>query len=324
MYQNKDVLITGGAGFIGSNLAHELVGLGAKVTIIDALIPGYGGNRFNLEGIQDKVDFHIADVRSRTSTEELVKGKDYIFNLAGQISHIDSMQDPFTDLEINCTSQLTLLEACRKNNPTAKVVYTSTRQIYGKPEYLPVDETHPINPTDVNGINKMAGERYHTLYNDVHGIPTCSLRLTNTYGQRQLMEHNRQGFIPWFIRQAIEGEEIKLFGTGDQLRDMNHVDDVVNAILLAGKEEANGQVFNLGHFKPISLKEFTETLIEANGSGDYEIVPFPEEKKAIDIGSTYCRFEKIRKAIGWEPKIDLKEGLEKTIAFYREHKSHYY
>lgn len=325
-FRGKNVLITGGLGFIGSNLAHELVKAGSNVTVVDSLLPDYGGNLFNIEEIKNKIHINLADIRSFHSIQALVKNKDIIFNLAGQVSHIDSMNDPFTDLDINCTSQLSLLEACRRNDPNVKIVFASTRQIYGKPEYLPIDETHILKPTDVNGINKMAGEWYHILYNNIHGIKACSLRLTNTFGPRQLMKHNRQGFIPWFIRQILEGEEIKIFGTGEQLRDMNYVDDVNRAFLLAAASDiSNGKIYNLGHYQPISLKDFVKALIEANnGQGNYQLVPFPEEKKKIDVGSTYCSYRKIKRELGWEPKVEIKEGLKKTIDFYKQHKNHYY
>mgnify|MGYP005844325561 CR=1 FL=1 len=248
-------------GFIGSNLAHRLVELGAEVLIVDSLIPDYGGNLFNVYGIQDRVRINIADVRDRSSMDYLVQGQDYLFNLAGQVSHLDSMRDPFTDLEINCRSQLSILESCRHNNPNVKVVFASTRQIYGVPDYLPVDERHLVHPTDVNGINKMAGEWYHILYNNVYGVRATSLRLTNTYGPRQLMKHNRQGFIPWFIRLAIDGQEISLYGDGSQLRDFTFVDDAVEAFLMAGANPAaDGEFFNVGGIGPLSLREFVETL----------------------------------------------------------------
>src|SRR5574341_1222331 len=228
-YRNRNVLITGGLGFIGSNLAHALVDLDAKVTLVDSMIDDYGGNLFNIVDIQDKVKINIADVRDESSMRYLVRGQDFMFNLAGQISHIDSMHDPYTDLEINCRSQLSILEACRKFNQNLKIVFAGTRQQYGKAKYLPVDESHLMHPVDVNGINKLAGEHYHILYNNVYGIRACSLRLTNTYGPRLLMKHDRQGFIPVFVRQALNGEEIKIFGDGTQRRDYNYIDDVVRA-----------------------------------------------------------------------------------------------
>jgi len=319
IFNGKRVLVTGGLGFIGSNLAHRLVALGARVTLVDSLVPDYGGNPFNIRGLEDQLHINIADVRDEHSMSYLVKGQDFIFNLAGQVSHIDSMEDPYTDLEINVRSQLSLMEACRKNNRDAKIVYTSTRQIYGKPESLPVDENHPIQPTDVNGINKLCGELYHILYNNVYGIRAVSLRLTNTYGPRQLLKHSRQGFIGWFIRLIVEGKEIQLFGDGSQIRDFNYVNDVIEAMLLAAvADEVNGEIFNLGGDEPTSLKDFIDLLIELNGGGSYRLMPFPPEKKSIDIGDFYGDYTKIRERLGWQPKVKLREGLQKTLAYYRE------
>jgi UDP-glucose 4-epimerase len=324
-YRNRNVLITGGLGFIGSNLAHALVELGAKVTLVDSMIDDYGGNLFNIAGIQDKVKINIADVRDESGMCYLVRGQDFMFNLAGQVSHIDSMHDPYTDLEINCRSQLSILEACRKFNQEVKIVFAGTRQQYGRADYLPVDETHLMHPVDVNGINKMAGEYYHILYNNVYGIRACSLRLTNTYGPRLLMKHDRQGFITVFVRKAIDGEEIKIFGDGKQRRDYNYIDDVVRAFLMtAASSNTGGQVYNLGSREVVTHLQFVETLIDIVGKGSYTIVPFPEEKKRIDIGDYYGNYEKIYKTLGWEPKVGLREGLEKMVAFYRKHKEHYW
>jgi UDP-glucose 4-epimerase len=324
-YRDKRVMITGGLGFIGSNLAHRLVDFDADVLIVDSLIPDYGGNLFNVEGIKDRVRINIADVRDASGMSYLVQEQDYIFNLAGQVSHVDSMRDPYTDLEINCRSQLFLLEACRRHNATVKLVYASTRQIYGAPDYLPVDEKHLLHPTDVNGINKMAGEWYHILYSNVYGIRATSLRLTNTYGPRQLMKHSRQGFIGWFIRLAIDGHQISVFGDGQQLRDLNYVDDVVNAFLLAGATDTvNGQVYNLGGTEPVSLLHIVEMLMELCPEASYKLVPFPPEKKLIDIGDYYGDYSRIRTALGWQPQVSLREGLSRTIEYYRQYKEHYW
>lgn len=324
-YRNRNVLITGGLGFIGSNMAHALVELGAKVTLVDSMIDDYGGNLFNIADFQDKIRINIADVRDESSMRYLVRGQDFMFNLAGQVSHIDSMRDPYTDLEINCRSQLSILEACRKFNQNIKIVFAGTRQQYGKAKYLPVDESHLMQPVDVNGINKLAGEHYHILYNNVYGIRACSLRLTNTYGPRLLMKHDRQGFIPVFVRQAMNGEEIKIFGDGRQRRDYNYIEDVVRAFLMAAvSPETDGQVYNLGSREVVPHLQFVKTLLEVIGKGSYVIVPFPPEKKRIDIGDYYGNYEKIYKNLGWEPQVSLREGLEKMVAFYQKHKEHYW
>jgi UDP-glucose 4-epimerase len=322
-YRGRRVLVTGGLGFIGSNLCRTLADLGAEVLAVDSLLPDYGGNLHNLAGYEDRVRVNIADVRGH-GIEYLVEGQEVLFNLAGQVSHIDSMTDPFTDLEINCRSQLWILEAVRKRNPEVKIVYAGTRQIYGRPKSLPVDETHLLKPTDVNGINKISGEAYHLVYHQVHGIRASSLRLTNTYGPRQLIRHNRQGFIGWFIKQALLGEEIQVFGDGQQKRDFDFVDDVVDAFLRAGASDlSDGEVFNLGGAKPASLLELVELLIDVAGKGSYRIVPFPDERKKIDIGDFYADASKARRVLGWVPKVSLREGLEKTLEYYARHKEHY-
>jgi UDP-glucose 4-epimerase len=322
-YRGRSVLVTGGLGFIGSNLCRTLADLGAAVTAVDSLLPDYGGNLFNLAGYEDKLRINIADVRGH-GIEYLVKGQQILFNLAGQVSHIDSMTDPFTDLEINCKSQLWILEAVRKRNPEIKIVYAGTRQIYGKPQRLPVDESHPLNPTDVNGINKISGEMYHLVYHSVYGIRASSLRLTNCYGPRQLIRHNRQGFIGWFVRQVVLGEEIQLFGDGKQKRDFDYVDDVVDAFLRAGAmDAADGQVFNLGGDAPVSLADLAQLMLEIAGQGSLRLVPFPPERKKIDIGDFYADTTKIKGALGWAPATPLRQGLEQTLAYYKKHKEHY-
>jgi UDP-glucose 4-epimerase len=323
-YRGRPVMITGGAGFIGSNLAHRLVELGANVLLVDSLIPDYGGNLFNLRDIEDRVRMNIADVRQESTMSYLVRHVDVIFNLAGQVSHIDSMRDPYTDLEINCRSQLSILEACRRNNPGIKVVFAGTRQVYGKPEFLPVTEQHLVRPTDVNGINKVAGEYYHLVYNHVFNVRACSLRLTNIYGPRQLVKHNRQGFIGWFIRLAVEGRELQIYGDGSQLRDFVFVDDAADAFLRAGASDAcNGEVFNVGGTEPVSHRDLVHLLLEVAGTGSARYVEWPAEKKAIDIGSFYADSAKFRAATGWQPRVALREGLARTVAYYREHLPHY-
>jgi UDP-glucose 4-epimerase len=317
-FRGKRVLITGGLGFIGSNLARELVAHGADVTLVDSLIPEYGGSLHNIAGIEDDVRVNISDVRDEYSLPSLLRDRDVLFNLAGQTSHLDSMQNPYTDLEINCRSQLSILEACRNANPDIRVVFASTRQIYGRPDYLPVDERHPLKPVDVNGINKTAGEWYHLLYGEIYDIPVTVLRLTNTYGPRMRVKDARQTFLGYWLRLAVAGEEVQIWGDGLQKRDFNYVDDAVRAFLLAAaRDEAIGKIYNLGDDEIVSLKELAELLVEANGGGEFRIVPFPPDRKAIDIGDYYGNFGRIRAELGWTPKVALLEGLRSSLEFYR-------
>jgi len=322
-FADRRVVITGALGFIGSTLAQRLVDLGARVLLVDSLIPEYGGNLFNVAGIEDRVQLNISDVRDAHSMRYLVQEQDYLFNLAGQTSHMDSMSDPDADLEINCRAQLSILEACRKYNPEVKIVFASTRQLYGKPDYLPVDEKHLLRPVDVNGINKMAGEWYHILYNNVYGIRACALRLTNTYGPRMRVKDARQTFLGVWIRMIVEGKPFEVW-EGHQLRDFTYVDDAVDAFLLAAASEAaNGEIFNLGGECVISLKQLAELLVEANSGGQFVTRSYPPDRKRIDIGDYYADFSRIRATLGWQPKIALREGLSRTLRFYREHLQEY-
>ena len=322
-YADQRVLITGGLGFIGSNLARRLVGLGAKVTLADSLIPEYGGNRANIADIKSRVEVNIADVRDPHAMSHLVRGQDFLFNLAGQTSHLDSMTDPHTDLEINCRAQLSILEACRRENPAIRVVFASTRQIYGKPDHLPVDENHLLRPTDVNGINKMAGEWYHILYSRVYGIRACSLRLTNTYGPGMRIKDARQTFLGIWIRKVLEGQPFEIW-EGGQRRDFTYVDDCVEAMLLAASHpEAEGEIFNLGGCEVVTLKETGDLLCQLESKARYEQRSFPAERKAIDIGDFYADFSKIRNRLGWSPQVDLRTGLKKTLDYYRKYLPEY-
>lgn len=324
-YDGKHVLVTGGLGFIGSNLARALAAQGATVTLVDSLIPQYGGNPYNINDIRDQVTVNVCDVRDPFAMAYLLQGKDYLFNLAGQTSHMDSMSDPQTDLDINATAQLSILEACRKTNPRIKIVFASTRQLYGKPDYLPVDEKHPVRPVDVNGINKLAGEWYHLLYNSVYGIRACALRLTNTYGPGMRVKDARQTFLGIWVRLLIEDKPIKVFGDGLQLRDFNFVDDCVDALLLAGASDAaNGKVYNLGSPEVVGLKALAEMMVNLGNRGTFELVPFPPERKVIDIGDYYSDFSLITRELGWVPKVELREGLKKTMAYYQTHHAHYW
>lgn len=325
-YAGSRALVTGGLGFIGSHLSKALVDLGAEVTIVDSLIPEYGGNLFNVREIADRVRINLSDIRDPWSIRALVTGQDYIFNLAGQVSHIDSMDDPGTDLDINCRAQLSLLEALRRTNPGAVVVFAASRQQYGRPRELPVTEDHPLVPVDVNGINLIAGEAYHLLYHDVYGIPATSLRLTNTYGPHLLMKHGRQGFITTFIRRALEGEDLQVFGDGSQLRDFTYVDDAVDAFLrTALVPEAFGEALNVGGQEPVSLLEVAQLAQELAGAGGkVHAAPWPPDREKIDIGSIYVSHARLEELTGWEPRVSLRDGLADTLAFYREHGEHYW
>jgi UDP-glucose 4-epimerase len=324
-FADAHVLITGGLGFVGANLARRLIDLGAQVTLVDSLIPEYGGNLYNIHGVEGRLRVNIADVRDEYSMNYLVQGKHYLFNLAGQTSHMDSMRDPYTDLEINCRAQLAILEACRKHNAAIKVVYASTRQIYGKPDYLPVDERHLLHPTDVNGVNKMAGEWYHILYNNVYGVRACALRLTNTYGPRMRVKDARQTFLGIWIKNLLDGQPIQVWGDGLQIRDFTYVDDCVEALLLAASTpSAHGQIFNLGSDETINLRDLAAMVVEIGGGGGYEIIPYPADRKPIDIGDYYGDYRLIQGRLGWRPRTPLREGLARTIAFYRENRAHYW
>lgn len=322
-FAGRKVLITGGLGFIGSNLARRLVRLGADVTLVDSLVPEYGGNLFNVADLEGRARVNISDVRDEHSMRYLVQRQDYLFNLAGQTSHLDSMQDPYTDLGINCRAQLSILEACRKQNPGIKIVFASTRQIYGRPDYLPVDEKHLVRPVDVNGVNKAAGEAYHILYNDVYGVRACALRLTNTYGPAMRVRDARQTFLGVWIRALVEGRPFEVWD-GDQVRDFTYVEDAVEAFLMvAASDAADGQVFNLGGEQVISLKDLADLLVEVSGGGSYTVRTFPTERKRIDIGDYYADYNRIRSALGWSPTVPLGDGLARTVAYFRANLARY-
>lgn len=323
-YQGARVLISGGAGFIGSNLARRLVDTGARVTLLDNMNPLQGGNRFNLVGLEERVTVEVGDVRDSVIMERLIAGADCYFNLAGQTGHVDSMVDPKNDLDINTGAQLTMLETCRRTNPNIRIVFTSTRQFYGKPDYLPVDEKHPIRPVDVNGINKWAGETYHRLYHTVYGLRATVLRLTNTYGPRMRVKDARQTFLGVWVRQLLEGEAMRVFGDGAQLRDFTYVDDCVDAILKSGASDAAiGQVFNVGNVEPIRLRDLADAMTGLGYGGRFELVPFPPERAAIDIGDYCTDHALITRVLQWKPQVSLRDGLTRTVAYYKEHLAEY-
>ncbi len=318
-FRGKRCVVTGGLGFIGSNLVHTLHRSGALVTVIDALVPTHGGDPRNVKGLGG-VDVIVARIDDIDQIADAVIDARYVFNLAGQVSHLASMADPIADLDLNARSHLALLELLRHDNATATVVHTSTRQVYGRPRYLPVDEEHPTQPVDVNGIAKLAGEQAHLLYARVHGLAITSLRLTNVYGPRQNLQREGLGFLPVFVRRAMNGERIDLYGDGQQLRDCLYVDDVVEGLLLAATTPtAAGEVFNLGHPEAVTLHDVATTLIETAGRGTLQLVPWPEEHERIDIGSFHGDFAKARHKLGWQPTVDFAAGARRTVAFYREH-----
>ncbi len=322
-FADRNVLITGGLGFIGSNLAHRLVALDSRVTLVDNLQAEFGGNRFNIAGIEDSVRVEICDQRDERRMRDLVHGQHFVFNLAGQTSHMDSMLDPYQDLEMNCRAQLSLLEACRRSNPAVKLVFASTRQIYGKPAYQPVNEKHPVHPIDVNGANKLAGECYHLVYESAYGIAVSVLRLTNTIGPRMRIRDARQTFLGAWIGLLLEGKPFEVWG-GEQLRDFTYVDDAVDAFLLAAASDAaRARVFNLGGNGAVSLAALAELLIELNGAGEYTLRRFPPAHESIDIGDYRADYRLIESVLGWRPRLRLRDALAETLTFYRRHLRHY-
>lgn len=324
VFSGQPVLITGGMGFIGSNLARRLVELGARVTLTDLFDPGSSANEYNLAGIRGRVKYVHVDIGDNARMAPLIQKHKFMFNLAGQSSHMGSMLNPLDDLNINAVSQLNLLETCRLNNPEIRIVFAGTRQVYGKPRYLPVDENHLLTPLDYNGVSKRAGEMYHIVHNRIYGMWTSILRLTNVYGPRMRVKDSRLTFIGWWFSQILKGNDIEIFGDGMQIRDLNYVDDVVDAFLLcAVHPTANGAIYNLGG-KPTSLLELARLLIEVNGGGRYSLVAFPEDRKIIDIGDYFGDYSRIQQELNWSPSTELRAGIAKTLAFYRKHGERYF
>jgi UDP-glucose 4-epimerase len=323
IYAGAKVMITGGAGFIGSNLALRLAELGAHVVVVDSLIPESGGNLANLSGFETRLGIELVDLRDRAAIRRLVGDQNFIFNLAAQIAHLASMVEPLVDLDINAAAQLALLEDCRALNRQAVIVYASTRQIYGRPDYLPVDEAHPVRPVDVNGINKLAGENYHLLYHRVYGMPTVALRLTNTYGPRMRIKDARQTFLGIWLRRVIEGGSFEVW-EGAQKRDLTYVDDAVEAFLHAAATPACfGRFFNVGGPPPVSLSELARLTVEVGGAGSFETKSFPADRKRIDIGDYWACDRSFREATGWAPKVALADGLARSFDYFRAHLAAY-
>jgi len=321
---DRRVIVTGGLGFLGSNLARLVAGAGARVTIVDSLLPRAGGNRMNLEGVEGAIELLVGDVRDEEMMRGVVAGADVVFSLAGQPGHLDSMVEPYADLEHNCRGPLAVLEACRHSAPEARIVFASTRQIYGHPDYTPVDENHPVRPPDVNAVNKFAAESFHRLYGEVYGTSVCILRLTNTFGPRMRIKDDRQNFLGWWIRLLLEGRVIEVYGDGTQARDLTFVDDAIRAFLLAATcPEAGGEVFNIGDARGTTMLELAGMLVGGGRRGSFKLVPFPEERSSIDIGNYRTDITKIRSNLGWEPLIPLELALDRTVAYFADHADWY-
>lgn len=324
-FKDKEVLITGGLGFIGSNLSIELVKLGAHVTIIDNMLPRQGSSLFNIKEIEDKLRVNISDIRNQLSMNHLVKGKDYIFHLAGQVNHVDSMRNPLQDLEINCVGTLVLLEALRHNNKQAKVIFAGTRGEYGASVKLPVNEDHPTNPKGLYAVTNLAAEKMVLVYDDVFGIKGVCLRITNTYGPRHHMMHDEYGVFNWFIRKAMDNEEIPVFGDGRILRDFLYIKDLVSCMLMAATtDEAYGKVFNVGTGIPVSFIDLAKKIVEIAGTGKVAYTEFTQERKEVEPGDYYADISRIKEIVKWSPKVPLDQGIKQTIDFYRKNKKEYW
>jgi UDP-glucose 4-epimerase len=324
-FKDAQILITGGMGFIGSNLAIALVRQGANVTIVDAMIPGYGGNLFNIEPIRKQVVVNFCDIRDSNVMDYMVAGKDYVFHLAGQVDHILSLTDPFPDIDMNIKGTAVIMEACKRRNPNVRLIYTGTRGQYGSATSLPVNEEAPTRPRGIYEISNLAAEKIILVYHDVHGIRSILLRLTNIYGPRAQMHHSRYGVVNWFVRQALDKETIQVFGDGQIKRDFLYVDDCVEALLgCALSGHAYGEVLNVGIDRPTNFVELAETVVKVCGSGNWEFSPFSPERKAQEPGDFFSDISKIRRLVGWEPHTSLEDGLSQTVSFYRQHARHYW
>jgi UDP-glucose 4-epimerase len=324
-YAAREVLITGGLGMIGSTIARKLVDRGANVTIMDSCVEPYGANLFNIQDIRDRIQLNISDIRDKESIKVLVRNKDIIFNLAGQVSHNDSMNNPFLDADINYIGHLNVLESLRRFNRDAVIVHAGSRLQFGRSEYIPVDEKHPLRPRAPYASNKTAAENSYLFYHDIHGISCVLFRIANPYGQRSQMKHNKYSMVNWFIRQAMEGNTIKIFGDGQQLRDYIYVDDLADAfIAAAANSQCHGEVFNIGSGVGTKFKDMVEIIISTVGRGASEHVPWPANYINVETGDYITDIGKLSKALDWKPKTDLSTGIRETYAFYQKYRQHYW
>ena len=324
-FAGKRVLVTGGLGFIGSNLALELVRLGARVMIVDSMIPGYGGNLFNIEPAAKEIEVNFCDILDVNAINHVVRGQDFIFHLAGQVDHVLSLSDPFPDIDLNIKGTAVLMEACKRFNPGVRFVKAGTRGQYGEATSLPVREDAPTNPKGIYEISNLTAEKIIQVYNDVHGIHSVPLRLTNTYGPRAQMAHSRYGVANWFVRLAIERTPIKVFGNGLIRRDFLYVDDCVEALLMcAVTDRARGQVMNVGVDQPSTFLELAKILVEICPGACWEYAEFSPERLAQEPGDFYSDITKIRGLVGWSPKTPLRDGLRKTVDYYLKYREHYW
>jgi UDP-glucose 4-epimerase len=321
----KNALVIGGLGFIGSNLVHTLIEAGARVTVLDALLPMYGGNRFNVAGVEDRVRVVEGDIRNAALVNDLVKGQNIIFNLAAQVSYIDSLSDPLLDFEINCLGHLRVLDAARRYAPDAKIVFSSSRLVYGKIITTPVDESHQTDPLSIYGVHKLAAEKYYRIFYDTYGVRSSVIRIPNPYGPRQQMKHPKYSIVGWFIRQALEDGTIEVFGDGTQERDYLYISDIVDAFLrIAVSDRSDGEVYNIGTDERVRFVDMVDAVLTAVGKGKKVHVPWPQDYEKNETGDYIADTRKIEAAVGWRARVPLKTGIEETVAYYRQHKAKYW
>lgn len=324
-FKGKSVLVTGGMGFIGSSMAIRLAQAGAKVTLLDAMVPDYGGNEFNISPVKNDVLVNYCDIRDENAVNYLVRKQDYVFHLAGQVCHLMSLTNPFPDISINIHGTAIVMEALRKYNPEAIVVYTGTRGQYGSAVSFPVNEEAPTNPKGIYEISNLTAEKIIKVYNDVHHVRSVLLRLSNIYGPRSQMLSSRFGVANWFVRVAMDNDEIQVFGDGSILRDFCYVDDTVDAILQSAiTQEAYGEIFNVGSDIPVSFLELVKTIIAVTKRGSWKFAEFSPERKAQEPGDFYSDISKIDRIVGWRPTTPLADGLAKTVEYYENYRDHYW